>query len=104
MSLSCLKGRRLLVGDERSPPRKGDFYGGWITSRVVGPFKGARHAVLVICRGPIRRRRQVAIQEVGRLAAMVAWWSAGIPHAVIWAIPGCRRNGRGDGREKPSES
>ena len=22
-------------------PQPGDFYGGWITSRVVGPFKGA---------------------------------------------------------------
>lgn len=22
-------------------PQEGDFYGGWITSRVVGPFKGA---------------------------------------------------------------
>lgn len=29
------------VGDERVQPQEGDFYGGWITSRVVGPFKGA---------------------------------------------------------------
>ncbi len=28
------------VGDERVVPQPGDFYGGWITSRVVGPFKG----------------------------------------------------------------
>lgn len=28
------------VGDERVIPQEGDFYGGWITSRVVGPFKG----------------------------------------------------------------
>jgi uncharacterized protein (DUF427 family) len=28
------------VGDERVIPQDGDFYGGWITSRVVGPFKG----------------------------------------------------------------
>lgn len=28
------------VGDERVQPQDGDFYGGWITSRVVGPFKG----------------------------------------------------------------
>ena len=28
------------VGDERVTPQAGDFYGGWITSRVVGPFKG----------------------------------------------------------------
>ncbi len=28
------------VGDERVLPQDGDFYGGWITSRVVGPFKG----------------------------------------------------------------
>jgi uncharacterized protein (DUF427 family) len=29
------------VGAERVQPQPGDFYGGWITSRVVGPFKGA---------------------------------------------------------------
>lgn len=29
------------VGDERVNAQDGDFYGGWITSRVVGPFKGA---------------------------------------------------------------
>ncbi len=28
------------VGDERVKSQSGDFYGGWITSRVVGPFKG----------------------------------------------------------------
>ncbi len=28
------------VGDERVTPQPGDFYGGWITSWVVGPFKG----------------------------------------------------------------
>ncbi len=28
------------VGDEVVSPQAGDFYGGWITSRIVGPFKG----------------------------------------------------------------
>jgi uncharacterized protein (DUF427 family) len=28
------------VGDERATPQPGGFYGGWVTSRVVGPFKG----------------------------------------------------------------
>jgi uncharacterized protein (DUF427 family) len=28
------------VGDEQVTPQEGDFYGGWITSDVVGPFKG----------------------------------------------------------------
>jgi uncharacterized protein (DUF427 family) len=28
------------VDDERVQPQAGDFYGGWITSRIVGPFKG----------------------------------------------------------------
>jgi uncharacterized protein (DUF427 family) len=28
------------VGDERVVANPGSFYGGWITSRVVGPFKG----------------------------------------------------------------
>jgi len=29
------------VDDERVTPNAGGFYGGWVTSRVVGPFKGA---------------------------------------------------------------
>lgn len=28
------------VDDETVEPQPGDFYGGWITSHVVGPFKG----------------------------------------------------------------
>lgn len=28
------------VGDEQVQPQAGGFYGGWITSNVVGPFKG----------------------------------------------------------------
>jgi uncharacterized protein (DUF427 family) len=28
------------VDDERVKPQPGDFYGGWITSNLVGPFKG----------------------------------------------------------------
>lgn len=28
------------VGDERAEAQPGDFYGGWITSAIVGPFKG----------------------------------------------------------------
>lgn len=31
---------RCLVEGEVVTPQEGDFYGGWITSRVVGPFKG----------------------------------------------------------------
>jgi deoxyribodipyrimidine photolyase len=27
--------------DERVTPQPGNFYGGWISSDVVGPFKGA---------------------------------------------------------------
>jgi uncharacterized protein (DUF427 family) len=29
------------MGDERVHAQHGDFYGGWITSDLVGPFKGA---------------------------------------------------------------
>ncbi|WP_458116224.1 DUF427 domain-containing protein [Arthrobacter sp. D2-10] len=32
---------RCLVDGEEVQAQPGDFYGGWITSRVVGPFKGA---------------------------------------------------------------
>ncbi len=28
------------VGDEQVQAQEGDFYGGWITSNLVGPFKG----------------------------------------------------------------
>ena len=28
------------VNGEQVTPQEGGFYGGWITSRVVGPFKG----------------------------------------------------------------
>jgi uncharacterized protein (DUF427 family) len=28
------------VGDERAAPQPGGFYGGWVTSRIVGPIKG----------------------------------------------------------------
>ena len=30
------------VDGERVAPQQGDFYGGWITSHVSGPFKGAK--------------------------------------------------------------
>jgi hypothetical protein len=29
------------LGDERVRPQPGDFYGGWITDELDGPFKGA---------------------------------------------------------------
>ena len=29
------------AGDEKVQPQPGDFYGGWITSHVKGPFKGS---------------------------------------------------------------
>lgn len=32
---------RCEVDGEVVTPQEGDFYGGWITSRIVGPFKGA---------------------------------------------------------------
>ncbi len=28
------------VGDEQVEPNEGSFYGGWITAKIVGPFKG----------------------------------------------------------------
>jgi uncharacterized protein (DUF427 family) len=32
---------RCQVGDETVIPQDGDFYGGWITRNIEGPFKGA---------------------------------------------------------------
>ncbi len=31
-----------LLDDERVQPQPGDFYGGWVTADLVGPFKGGR--------------------------------------------------------------
>jgi uncharacterized Fe-S cluster-containing radical SAM superfamily protein len=31
---------KCLVNGERARPQPGNFYGGWITSDIVGPFKG----------------------------------------------------------------
>lgn len=28
------------VGEEHATPQPGGFYGGWVTARIVGPFKG----------------------------------------------------------------
>ena len=28
------------VGEDRAEPQPGGFYGGWVTKKVVGPFKG----------------------------------------------------------------
>jgi hypothetical protein len=28
------------VGDEQVQPQAGSFYGGWVTGKIVGPFKG----------------------------------------------------------------
>jgi uncharacterized protein (DUF427 family) len=33
--------QRCTVGDLTVTPQEGDFYGGWITPDIVGPFKGA---------------------------------------------------------------
>jgi len=34
------------VDDEQVAPNQGSFYGGWITSKVVGPFKGGAGSAL----------------------------------------------------------
>jgi uncharacterized protein (DUF427 family) len=31
---------RCMVGGEAAIPQAGEFYGGWITSKLAGPFKG----------------------------------------------------------------
>jgi uncharacterized protein (DUF427 family) len=33
------KGDACFVDDEHVQPQTGDFYGGWITSNIAGPFK-----------------------------------------------------------------
>ena len=41
ISIYASKMERCLVNDEEVLSQQGDFYGGWITSNIVGPFKGA---------------------------------------------------------------
>lgn len=40
VALYCHAVDACYVGDEKASPQPGNFYGGWVTSRVVGPFKG----------------------------------------------------------------
>jgi len=41
VALYASKVDQCTVGDEVVQAQDGDFYGGWITSNLVGPFKGA---------------------------------------------------------------
>ena len=36
---------KCLVDGEEVVPQSGDFYGGWITHEIVGPFKGSQGTV-----------------------------------------------------------
>ena len=40
LAFYCEPFDEVLVDGEQVTPQPGDFYGGWITSREVGPFKG----------------------------------------------------------------
>jgi hypothetical protein len=33
---------KAMVNDEVVKAQQGDFYGGWITNKIVGPFKGGQ--------------------------------------------------------------
>ena len=41
VALYASKVDRCTVGEEVVQAQEGDFYGGWITSKIFGPFKGA---------------------------------------------------------------
>lgn len=41
VALYASKVDKCMVGDEVVQAQEGDFYGSWITSNIVGPFKGA---------------------------------------------------------------
>lgn len=41
VSVYAHKMEACFVNDEKVKSQEGDFYGGWITSDIVGPFKGA---------------------------------------------------------------
>ena len=40
LSILAKKMDACYVNDEKVQAQESDFYGGWITSRVIGPFKG----------------------------------------------------------------
>ncbi len=41
VAVYCAPMDACLIGEERATPQPGGFYGGWVTSNLVGPFKGA---------------------------------------------------------------
>ena len=41
VAVYCAPMDACFVGEERAQPQPGGFYGGWVTSNLVGPFKGA---------------------------------------------------------------
>ncbi len=41
IAVYCAAMDACFVGGERATPQPGDFYGGWVTSNLRGPFKGA---------------------------------------------------------------
>ena len=40
IAVYCARMDRCTVGGEVATPQPGGFYGGWVTPKVVGPFKG----------------------------------------------------------------
>jgi hypothetical protein len=57
------------VDGERVTPQPGGFYGGWITSDVVGPFKAAGDDGVV---SGLHRARSASPPLAGRLAGVLA--------------------------------
>ena len=55
------------LDDERVRTQDGDFYGGWITAELVGPFKGAPGTTLV------SQARSVAAQDTRSWASASVW-------------------------------
>ncbi len=41
LAFYCAPMDACFVGDEQATPQPGGFYGGWVTSGIAGPFKGA---------------------------------------------------------------
>jgi hypothetical protein len=40
VAIYCAAMDACFVGDEQVSPQPGGFYGGWVTSNLIGPFKG----------------------------------------------------------------
>eukprot|EP00470_Lotharella_oceanica_P015823 CAMPEP_0170181634 /NCGR_PEP_ID=MMETSP0040_2-20121228/25624_1 /TAXON_ID=641309 /ORGANISM="Lotharella oceanica, Strain CCMP622" /LENGTH=235 /DNA_ID=CAMNT_0010426753 /DNA_START=41 /DNA_END=745 /DNA_ORIENTATION=- len=82
------RGLEAWVDGKKAKPQEGDFYGGWITADVVGPFKGAQE----LASGDERRRVTSIVRRGGsaRSAGSEAYTIRATLVAHAATTSGCR--------------